>query len=99
MTTQWKKADLKIRSACFGILRVKGNHTVDDIVTEIHKIHKEFKISSKVNAMIVDSVSNFLKALKISVDYYIIVVYLLQGGEVLVKDYSAQHKLIQHFHF
>jgi hypothetical protein len=96
MTTQWKKADLKIRSACFGILRVKGNHTVDDIVTEIHK---EFKISSKVNAMIVDSVSNFLKALKISVDYYIIVVYLLQGGEVLVKDYSAQHKLIQHFHF
>jgi hypothetical protein len=96
MTTQRKKADLKIRSACLGILRVKGNHTVDDIVTEIHK---EFKISSKVNAMIVDSVSNFLKALKISVDYYIIVVYLLQGGEVLVKDYSAQHKLIQHFHF
>jgi DNA integrity scanning protein DisA with diadenylate cyclase activity len=96
MTTQRKKADLKIRSACLGILRVKGNHTVDDIATEIHKIHKVFKISSKVNVMIADSGSNFLKALKIFVDYSLIVVYLLQQ---LVKDYSAQHTLIQHFHF
>jgi hypothetical protein len=96
MTTQRKKADLKIRSACLGILRVKGNHTVDDIATEIHKIHKVFKISSKVNVMIADSGSNFLKALKIFVDYSLIVVYLLQQ---LVKNYSAQHTLIQHFHF
>jgi hypothetical protein len=46
--------------------------------------------------MIADSGSNFLKALKIFVDYSLIVVYLLQQ---LVKDYSAQHTLIQHFHF
>jgi hypothetical protein len=46
--------------------------------------------------MFADSGSNFLKAFKIFVDYSIIVVYPLQQ---LVKDYSAEHTLIQHFHF
>lgn len=65
MTAHRKGEDLKRRSACLGIRRVKGNHTFDVIATEINKIHKEFKISSKVNVMITDSGSNFLKAFRI----------------------------------
>ncbi|KZS20264.1 Uncharacterized protein APZ42_013103 [Daphnia magna] len=51
MTAHWKGEDLKRRSACLGIHRVKGNHTFDVIATEINKIHKKFKISSKVHVM------------------------------------------------
>ena len=65
MTAHWKGEDLKRRSACLGIHRVKGSHTFDVIATEINKIHKEFKISNKVNVMITDSGSNFLKAFRI----------------------------------
>ncbi|XP_045030961.1 uncharacterized protein LOC116924587 [Daphnia magna] len=65
MTAHWKGEDLKRRSACLGIRRVKGNPTFDVIATETNKIHKEFKISSKVNVMITDSGSNFLKAFRI----------------------------------
>ena len=65
MTAHWKGEYLKRRSACLGIHRVKGSHTFDVIATEINKIHKEFKIKNKVNVMITDSGSNFLKAFRI----------------------------------
>lgn len=65
MTAHWKGEDLKRRSACLAVRRVKGRHTFDVIASAINEIHKEFKIQGKVNVMITDSGSNFLKAFKI----------------------------------
>ncbi|KAI9565112.1 putative AC9 transposase [Daphnia sinensis] len=65
ITAHWLGSDLKRRSASLEIRRVKGRHTFDVIAAAINEIHKEFKIVSKVNIMITDSGSNFLKAFKI----------------------------------
>jgi hypothetical protein len=65
MIAHWNGEDLKRRSDCLGIHRVNGNHTFEVIATEINKIHKKFKISSKINVIITDSGSNFLKAFRI----------------------------------
>jgi hypothetical protein len=65
MTAHWKGEDLKRRSACLAIRRVKDRHTFDVIAKIINDIHKEFNIVDKVNVMITDSGSNFLKAFKV----------------------------------
>ena len=49
MTAHWKGEDLKRRSACLAVRRVKGRHTFDVIASKINEIHKEFKIQGKVN--------------------------------------------------
>lgn len=65
MTVHWKGDDLKRRSACLAICRVKDRHTFDVIAKVINDVHKEFNIIDKVNVMITDSGSNFLKAFKV----------------------------------
>jgi hypothetical protein len=65
MTAHWKGEDLKRRSACLAISRVKDRHTFDVIAKIINDIHKEFNIVDKVNVMITDSGSKFLKTFKV----------------------------------
>lgn len=50
------------RSACLAIRRIKGSHTYGVIAKAIHSNHVEFGISNKVNCVISDNGSNFVKA-------------------------------------
>lgn len=64
MTAYWQEDDLKRRSGCLGINRVKGQHPFDVIAAVINIIQKNFKIIGKLNVKTTESGSNFLKALK-----------------------------------
>jgi predicted small metal-binding protein len=65
MTVHWLDVDEVTRqSACLGVRRIYGSHTYDVLAKAISEMHKEFKISSKVNLTITDNGSNFLKAFR-----------------------------------
>lgn len=52
MTVHWHGYDLKRRSACLAICRIKGSHTFPHYATT-NEIHMEFRILGKVNAIII----------------------------------------------
>ncbi|XP_045030780.1 uncharacterized protein LOC116927558 [Daphnia magna] len=65
MTVHWLDVDEVTRqSACLGVRRIFGSHTYDVLAKAISEMHKEFKISAKVNLTITDNGSNFLKAFR-----------------------------------
>ena len=63
-TVHWFTKDLKRRSACLAVRRVRGTHSFDVLGKLMEEIHVQFRIMGKLTATTTDGGSNFVKAFK-----------------------------------
>lgn len=65
VTAHWLSEDLKRKSACLAVKRIRGKATYDVIAKLLEDIHDDFDITRKLTATITDNGSNFIKAFKV----------------------------------
>ncbi|XP_034144760.1 uncharacterized protein zgc:161969 [Esox lucius] len=65
MTCHWfEKNELERKSAALACARIRGAHTLDKIAAKIHEIHVAYNLENKLQAIVTDNGSKFVKVFK-----------------------------------
>ena len=63
---------LERKSALISCKRVKGSHTYEVVASTMDSVHKQFAIQNKIAATTTDNGSNFVKALRFVVIFFLL---------------------------